>query len=169
MGDARSSEYDYGPWADYRLPADRSNWHPYCRRFYDYCRDITPPGRLPGRQHVPPADIVPLLPRVWMLDVVRPALRFRYRLVGTSKVLTLGREVTGRWLDEVHPEYRADPLLTQRYRFMAETSRPTWRRGPIRFPPRRRPDQRWLIWVVLSPSAVGEEIEKADLSVRPRT
>jgi len=127
------SELRHGPWTDFQVPEDRTGWHPQCRRLYDYWSGISPPGRLPGRQHVSPADIVPLLPRVWMLDVVREPLRFRYRLVGTGEVGTLGRDVTGQWLDDVHPEFRTDALLNGRYRFMADTGRPTWRRGPVRW------------------------------------
>ncbi|HVJ54366.1 MAG TPA: PAS domain-containing protein [Aliidongia sp.] len=124
---------DFGPWTQFRIPEDRSGWNHQCRRFYQYWLDIAPPGRLPGRQHVSPGDIVSLLPRVWMLDVVRAPLRFRYRLVGTGEVATLGLDATGHWLDEVHPESVTDPALNDRYRFMVETGRPTWRRGPVRW------------------------------------
>ena len=81
-------------------------------------------GRLPGRQHVSPFDIVPLLPRVWLLDVVRDPLRFRYRLVRTGEVRTLGREVTGQWIDEAHPEFLTNASLQARYRYMAECGQP---------------------------------------------
>jgi PAS domain len=125
---------DFGPWTDYRIPADRSGWHPDCRRFYEYWSSVAPaPGCLPGRRHVSPTEIVPLLPRVWMLDVVRAPLRFRYRLVGTAEVSTLGRDLTGQWVDEAHPNFADNPYLGNRYRFMAETGRPTWRRGPVRW------------------------------------
>jgi len=60
-------------------------------------------------------------------------LRHRYRLVGTAEVGTLGREVTGKWLDDVHPEFKDDPLLTARDRSIAETGQPTWRRDPVRW------------------------------------
>jgi hypothetical protein len=102
-----------------------------CQDFFDYWRKITPAGRLPGRQHMSPTDIGPLLPRVWMLDVVRSPLRFRYRLVGTAEVRTLGRELTGQWLDEAHPEFQSDPAAIDRYRFMVETGEATWRRGQV--------------------------------------
>jgi hypothetical protein len=123
----------YGEWADFELPDDRSGWHPHCCAFYDYWLRISPLGRLPGRQHVSPFEFVPLLPRVWMLDVVRDPLRLRYRLVGTGEVRTLGRELTGQWVDEAHPEFRANASLQARYRYMAECGRPTWRRGPARW------------------------------------
>src|SRR5579859_1220842 len=94
----------YGAWTNHQIPEDRSAWHPMVRRFYEYWLSIAPPGRLPGRQHVRPEDIVPLLSRLWMVDVFRDPLRFRYRLVGTNVVNAIGCELTGRWLEEVQPE-----------------------------------------------------------------
>jgi len=94
---------DYGIWTDHRIPDDRSGWHPAARAFYEYWLAITPPGRLPGRQHIKPEDIAPLLSRVWLADVYRDPLRLRFRLTGTAAVQSFGREVTGHWLDEVQP------------------------------------------------------------------
>src|SRR5690242_14824207 len=96
-------------WTGYHLPEDRGTWHPLIRQFYEYWRSIAPPGGLPGRQHIVAEDISPLWSRLWMLDVVRDPLRYRYRLCGTEMVRSLGREVTGAWLDEVHPQLIADP------------------------------------------------------------
>jgi hypothetical protein len=95
----------------------------------EYWLSVAPPGRMPGRQHISPEDIVPLLRRVWLLDVYRNPLRFRYRLVGTEIARSLDQDVTGRWLDEVQPESVVNALVRDRYRFMAETGRPTWRHG----------------------------------------
>ena len=120
---------DFGIWTDHHIPDDRSSWHPLVRQFYEYWLQIAPPGRLPGRQHVAPEDIVPLLTHLWMLDVCRDPLRFRYRLVGTGITRSLQRELTGLWLDEAQPETARNPVLRDRYRFIAETGRPTWRRG----------------------------------------
>jgi len=126
---AASGHADYGVWSGHRIPDDRSGWHPLVRRFYDYWLSVAPPGRLPGRRHIKPEDIVPLLPRVWLLDVHRDPLRFRYRLVGTAVSRSVGRELTGLWLDEAQPESINNRMLWDRYRFVAETGGPTWRRG----------------------------------------
>jgi hypothetical protein len=120
----------YGMWTGYQIPEDRAGWHPLVLRFYDYCRAAAPPGLLPGRQHIHPEEIPALLSRLWMVDVHRGPLRYRYRLCGTEVVRSLGHEVTGAWLDEVHPQLIANPESRERFRFMAETGRPTWRRGP---------------------------------------
>jgi hypothetical protein len=76
------------------------------RRLYEYWRSIHPAdGSLPGRQHVDPADIPALLPWLWLVDVQREPLRFRYRLLGTEHVRVLGRDYTGQWIDEAHPAF----------------------------------------------------------------
>jgi len=120
---------EFGVWTGYRIPEDRTGWHPLMHRLYDYWRSLAPPGRLPGRRDLLPEDIAPLWSRSWMLDVFRDPLRYRYRLCGTDMVRSLGREVTGEWLDEVHPALIANPQSCERFRFMAETGRATWRRG----------------------------------------
>ena len=119
----------FGVWNDYAIPEDRSGWHPLVRRLYDYWRSLAPPDRLPGRQDLVPEDIAPLWSRTWMLDVFRDPLRYRYRLCGTEMVRSYGREVTGGWLDEVHPALIDNPQSRERLHFMAETGRATWRRG----------------------------------------
>lgn len=125
----KAAAADYGIWTGYRIPDDRSSWHPLVRQFYDYWVGIAPPGRLPGRQHVAPEAIVPVLSRLWIVDVFRDPLRFRYRLVGTDITRSVQRELTGLWLDEAQPESVNNPNLRDRYRFILETRQATWRRG----------------------------------------
>jgi hypothetical protein len=85
------------------LPA---NADPRLRRLYDYWRSAHPrSGGLPGRQHLDPCDLAPLLRWIWMMDVHRDPLRFRYRLLGTEQVNAMGRDFTGRWLDEAHDQF----------------------------------------------------------------
>ena len=131
---------EFGAWADHGIPADRSGWHPMLQRFYDYWLSVAPPGQLPGRQHVTPEALAPLLRRVWMLDVHRDPTRFRYRLAGTFVVWSLGREVTGSWVDELHPDCPLKPILHDRYRYVAATGRPSWRHGETILD--RQPDYR---------------------------
>ena len=120
---------EFGVWTVYDIPEDRTGWHPLVCRLYDYWRSLAPSGRLPGRQDLVPEDIALLWSRAWMLDVFRDPLRYRYRLCGTEMVRSLGCEVTGKWLDEVHPALIANPQSRERFHFMAETGRATWRRG----------------------------------------
>jgi PAS domain len=131
-----AASIDAGPaWQECGRATDRSQWNPLIARFFEYWLSMAPAGRLPGRQHFDPLDIVELMPRVWILDVVRtPAgARFRYRLVGTKEVETLQREVTGRWLDEVHPHLNETPSGFARFNAIAAEGKATYRKGPVTF------------------------------------
>ena len=76
------------------------------RRLYDYWCSIRPgDDRLPGRQHLEPLDLPELLQWLLLLDVVGEPPRFRYRLVGTGQARVMGRELTGRWLDETYHDF----------------------------------------------------------------
>lgn len=109
-------------------------------RLFDYWRAIAPHGALPGRCHFDPLAIAELLPRVWLLDVVREPFRLRYRLCGTKLVEALGQDPTGRWLDEFHGKVR-DPHYIDRYRRMVEEGVATWRRGSANF----EHDKDWIV------------------------
>lgn len=60
-------------------------------------------GALPGRQHFDPLDVHRLLPWIWLVDVQREPLRFRFRLLGTEQVRAMECNPTGRWIDETFP------------------------------------------------------------------
>lgn len=113
---------------------DRSAWHQRLRRFFDYWLSIRPEsGALPGRQHFDPLPLFDVMPYVWMLDVERSPLRFRYRLAGTREVQTLEREVTGQYLDDVHPRLKESAEHLDRFVRMAEKGCATYRKGRVRF------------------------------------
>jgi hypothetical protein len=149
---------DFGDWTGYEIPRDRTDWHPLVCRLYDYWRSIAPPDRLPGRQDLVPEDIAPLWSRAWMLDVFRDPLRYRYRLCGTEMVRSLGREVTGEWIDEVHPVLIANPRSCERLRFMVETGCPTWRRGPPLWT--REPKQPQIETCIVPFAGDGRSVDK---------
>jgi hypothetical protein len=157
-GKAAGPGAGYGVWTGYRIPDERGGWHPLVRQFYEYCLSVAPAGRLPGRQHIRPEDIPGFLSRMWMLDVHRDPLRFRYRLCGTELVRSLGREVTGRWLDEVHPQVLENAVSRDRFRFMVETGRPTWRKGAPLWT--RLADHRTIETCIVPLAADGRHVDK---------
>lgn len=106
-----------------------SDWDPDIQAIFRHWRKMAPAGRLPGRQHLFPTEIVKLLPGVWLLDVQRDPFRLRYRLVGTRVVNGIGRDVTGLWLDDAHPDMASTAGYLDRYRQVVDTSIPSWRRG----------------------------------------
>lgn len=148
----------FGLWTGYRVPADRSDWHPLVRQFYSYWLAIAPSGKLPGRQHVVPENIAALWTRLFLLDVYRQPLRFRYRLCGTELVRSLGREMTGAWLDEAHPQLLDNPESRDRYSFMVETGCPTWRRGRPLWS--RHPDDHTIESCIAPLAADGRTVDK---------
>ena len=103
---------------------------PEIRELIDYWRSIHPQSGLPGRRHFDPIDLPELLAQIWLIDVARAPLRFRFRLVGTALVEFTGRDSTGKWLDEVYPEF-AESGLSQRLRRCVETAEPQFRRHSI--------------------------------------
>lgn len=104
-------------------------WSAGVRKIYRYWLSRRPPGRLPGRQHIDPVDIPDLLRGLWLIEVTRDPLRFRYRLVGTRIVEALGFDPTGRWLDEAHPHSLSVPGFYARYERVAKTGVPSRRKG----------------------------------------
>lgn len=111
------------------IPQD---WNPKIRRLHEYWLAISPAdGQLPGRQHVDPSAIPDLLPQMFLVDVEREPLRFRYRLVGTDYVEMMGRDLTGEYLDAVHPGFPG-PVL-QHYINAVERRRPAYRKGPVMY------------------------------------
>jgi hypothetical protein len=114
-------------------------WHPTIMALYHYWLSIHPAAGLPGRQHVDPCAMAPLLPHVFMVDVARVPLRFKYRLVGTEYVRLIGRELTGHYLDEVHPGFHG--LVRRQYAEAAEHGRPAYRKGPVLY---ANPDRQYL-------------------------
>jgi len=73
------------------------------RQLVDYWTSKRVGDRLPGRQHIRPEELHALLPYLLLYDIVIPpagGYRFRVRLVGTHFVELLGKEISGRFLDE---------------------------------------------------------------------
>jgi hypothetical protein len=69
-------------------------------RIYDYWRSKRGGRPAPSRTDIVFAEIAELLPAMQIVEVQRDPLRFRHRFVGTEAVEALGRDVTGRHIDE---------------------------------------------------------------------
>lgn len=67
------------------------------RWLYDYWRGKSENG-LPNRREIDPVEMVPVLSRLMLIEVV--GARFRYRVVGTEVATSAGYDFTGRFLDE---------------------------------------------------------------------
>src|SRR3982750_2973193 len=56
--------------------------------------------RMPRRADIEPAELVPFLPSLMIVDVVADERRYVYRLVGTQEVEVRGRDPTGHAVGE---------------------------------------------------------------------
>lgn len=69
-----------------------------------------------------------LLGNVWVADVARDPLRFRYRVVGSRVVKYLDLEPTGKWLDEVIAHFEKTNTAHD-MKIVVKEGAPRWRRG----------------------------------------
>ena len=78
------------------------------RRIAAYWLGKLQPGRLPGRPDIKPEELRQDLPYVYLVDVGRDRLSFRFRLVGTRVSEWTGRDFTGMAVNEVDygPQWR---------------------------------------------------------------
>lgn len=104
------------------------NCHAKVRLILQYWQDAFPGALLPGRQNIDPVQLKSLLGNIWLVDVQRNPLRFRYRVVGTRIVAYLGQDATGQWMDEVIPHFR-NTNTAQDLAIVADKGIPRWRRG----------------------------------------
>jgi hypothetical protein len=73
---------------------------PEIKQAYAYWRGKLRGRPMPSRADIEPAEVKALLPKLFMVDVEYEPVRFRYRLIGTDIVTSLGRDATGRAIDE---------------------------------------------------------------------
>ena len=69
-------------------------------RLFDYWLGKRGNRQAPARRNIKPMEIPALLPIVHLIDVHEDPLAFRHRLVGTEIVEMVGRDVTGKLVDE---------------------------------------------------------------------
>ncbi len=114
--------------ADSPFPPDR---HPKIASIYDYWLSSHPAdGGLPSRADIDPIDMPRgVLPNIWLIDVLRmPALRYRYRLIGTHVAKARDCDRTGHYVDEEFPDFNT----SHSYRALELVVRnrvASWRRG----------------------------------------
>ncbi len=70
------------------------------RALYEYWSSKCGQNRLPTRADLDPADIPRLLPYIYIVDVERDPVRFRFRLVGSRVRDWFGHDATGHYVDD---------------------------------------------------------------------
>lgn len=119
-------------------PGSEEISHPTLVALYRYW-DAKRGGRgMPARLDLDPSDIVALLPHLYMVDVQREPLRFRYRLIGTAIADFLGRDYTGRMVDEAtYGQGESLDRLLRLFSLVVATARPVAYKGNIWYVPGR--------------------------------
>jgi hypothetical protein len=82
----------------------------------------------PARKEIDPAEIVPLLPHLFLIEAVGTPSRFRYRLIGTAVVELTGRDLTGHFVDE-NLEPAKFAALVEPYETVIRQARPVAKKG----------------------------------------
>lgn len=77
-----------------------SSLDPRLRELVQYWLDRRDGRVMPSRADIKPTQMGSLLRLLNLIEVEREPLRFRHRLVGSEKILKLGRDATGQMLDE---------------------------------------------------------------------
>lgn len=88
--------------------------------------------RLPGRRRsrFDALELLRFRGHVALIDVSQDPERYRFRLIGTRITEMLGRDLTGRYLDEIYKEERYDTVV-EGYRYCIAHRRPAKARGQM--------------------------------------
>ena len=117
---------------EYPVPSAQDD--PRFRWLFDYWLEKVRDGYLPGRGDIDPIDFPHLLGRINLIDVLRDQdrLRYRYRLWGTKIAEMIGRDHTGRLLEDVvlPRDYRRIGTV---FGEVVETGRPHFWQIPVPF------------------------------------
>lgn len=98
------------------------------RALLQYWIAIHPGHALPGRRDFDPAEVPTALGNLVLTEVERGPYRFRVRLMGTAVVAAMGKDFTGRYLDEVFPEVQ-DTLIHMDRVAVVESGLPNYYSG----------------------------------------
>jgi len=91
--------------------------------------------KFPSRRDIDPAEIVPHLPNVFLIDVFHDPLRLRYRLLGTRITEVMRRDSTGKFYDEIYAPELLEAIYRS-FRWMFEKGQPLRTHGESFYPDR---------------------------------
>jgi hypothetical protein len=101
---------------------------PLLRQLHTYWERKRGARLAPTRKEIDPAEIVRLLPHLFLIDAVGTEPRFRYRLIGTAVVELTGRDLTGHFVDE-NLEPAKFAALVEPYEAVIRQARPVAKHG----------------------------------------
>ena len=87
---------------------------------------------MPSRRDIEPHELKSHLGRLSIIDIEYDPFRLCYRLIGTNITRTLGRDMTGRYFDEIYqPNILADALTA--YDWTIKNMKPLRLFGKVRY------------------------------------
>ena len=107
---------------------DEDLTHPDLRDLHGYWRQRARDRAMPDRSDIDPAEMVPWLPHLVLVDVLPPFADIRFRVIGTWVVDRTGRDDTGKTMGEIGLNDARERVLRP-YLLTAETGRPHRREG----------------------------------------
>ena len=97
------------------------------RALYDYWQRKRDDRPLPARADIDPIELKYLLGNLFLVDVAYGPLRFRYRLAGTNIVQLLGRELTGRTVDDLEGLPMGPQIVKQHFSEVVLSREPSYK------------------------------------------
>jgi hypothetical protein len=99
-------------------------------QLYEYWKSRLAGRRYPARRNIDPLDFRYLLGRIMLVDVLPDPVRFRIRLQGVEFVKYFGRDLTGKFFDDIaRPELRG--FILQRAKELMEIGEPYFARREL--------------------------------------
>ena len=100
--------------------------HPRLVRLYDHWEAKRGGRLMPSRADMDPVELPFVLGHLLLMDVIGPKpWRFRYRLVGSHLTHRAGRDLTGRFVDELSEADYRDSVLAW-HGWVVENRVPRW-------------------------------------------
>ncbi len=112
-------------------PRSEEITHPTLVAIYRYWEGKRRDRAMPARSDMEPTELGALLPYIYMVDVERAPLRFKYRLIGTAIVHLLGRDYTGRTVDAQNYGAQHAAELQAIFSIVIESARPVGWKGTM--------------------------------------
>lgn len=113
------------------IPFERMT-SPIVRRFHNIWNVKRGDRVMPSWQDIDPAEMLTVLPNIFVISIEYDPFRVFYRLIGT-KAVTFRHELTGRYLDQVveYPEDVREELVKE-YRMVCDEKRPTYSKDTLK-------------------------------------
>ncbi len=106
--------------------------HPELVRMLTYWNAKRGARLLPARRDLDPLELQEHLGWIILVDVIGMPARFQYRLIGIEITQRIGRDATGRLLDELYPAEHYEGVVAP-FRWIIEHRRPLRTTGRLWF------------------------------------